>query len=241
MACCQFLLAQLSLLNSAFTCALTFVGSPVAVCQLEVPLGAAAGAVVDALGVGVAAADGVALADGVADGEGLALAAATPAAASPPVLRALRAISATPLLRAAPRTKALVDALGEAFAEDVDFGVALADGLGDPLAVELGVGVGVVVGVAAGVFGASSSTWRNSNSAVCSTSFTTACDFWPGTETSMMLVPCGTTVASVKPPASTRLSMIWTASFMSCGDGVLPCGASAFRATWVPLVRSRPR
>jgi hypothetical protein len=116
---------------------------------------------------------------------------------------------------------ALADGVGVACADE------LADGLGDGLAVPLGVVLGVGVGETRVVFGAIRYTWRNSSSAVCSTSFTTCCEFDPGTETSMMLVPCGTTVASVKPPASTRLSMIWTAVFMSAADGALPCGASA--------------
>src|SRR5262249_14673220 len=132
--CCQFLSAQLTSLNSFFTCGLTSVGCPRAVCQVEVPFADVGTG--DGVAAGVAAADGLPVADGV----GLGLAAAVSAAALPPRLRALRAISATPLC-AAPRTKALVDGLGEAFA----FGVALADGLGEPVAVELGVGVGADV------------------------------------------------------------------------------------------------
>ncbi len=78
------------------------------------------------------------------------------------------------------------------------------------------VGEGVGAGVTAlDAFGAISSTWRNSSSAVWLTSLTTAWEFWPGTDTVMMLVPCGTTCASVKPALFTRLNMICCAWVIS--------------------------
>src|SRR5215469_10089218 len=241
-SCCHFGLSQLSFLNSAFTWGLTSAAFPPVAVEFQGVVPFASVGTGDA--EGVAAAAGLPVADGagdaaeLADGVGLGLVAAVSAAAPPPRPRALRAISATPLC-APPRTKAFVDGLGDAGAKDFfALCVALADGLGEPVGVELGVAVGVGTGVV--LFGASSSTWRNSSSAVCSTSFTTACEFWPGTETLMMLAPCCTTDASVKPPAFTRLSMMFTAVFMFSGDGALPCGASACSATVVPLVRSRP-
>ncbi len=89
-------------------------------------------------------------------------------------------------------------------------------------------------------FGAISCTWRNSSSAVWLTSWTTFCEFWPGTDTVMMLVPCGTTDASVKPALFTRLNMICWAVCISAGVTLVPCTGTAFSETVVPLVRSRP-
>src|SRR5262249_57423536 len=95
--------------------------------------------------------------------------------------RALWASSAT---RCSPRpcSFALVEADGEGCGDALPDGVAAA--LPD------GVGVGVAGGVAElAAFGAISSTWRNSSSAVWLTSLTTPAEFWPGTDTVMMLVP----------------------------------------------------
>src|SRR5215472_14140354 len=95
---CQFGLAQLSLLNSAFTCGLTSAWFPLAVCQVEVAPGggeAAALAVADGLGLGA-----------LADGEGLGVASTARVAVLPRRLCALRVSSTAP--PAAPRTKALV-------------------------------------------------------------------------------------------------------------------------------------
>ena len=101
-----------------------------------------------------------------------------------------------------------------------------------------GAGVGVT---ALAAFGAISSTWRNSNSAVWLTSLTTPAEFLPGTDTVMMLVPCGTTCASVKPALFTRLNMICCAVAIWASVTFDPCTGTAASDTVVPLVRSRPR
>jgi hypothetical protein len=75
---------------------------------------------------------------------------------------------------------------------------------------------------------------------VVPTSWTTCCDFLPGTATVMMLLPCCWTWAPVKPAPLTRCSMIEIAVDMSAADGTLWCGVTAFSVTVVPLDRSRP-
>ncbi len=165
-------MAQLSLLNSFCTGALTRLASPAAPLTAEVADG-------DALG------DADGLADAVADG--LAEAAGS--------ARARLAISwapaAPPAAPAAPAACAeeLADALGEAFS--VADGLALGEAVDDALAE--GAGVATVV------FGASSSTSRNRSWAVCPTRFTTCCVPWPGTDTLMTSLPCCTTCAWAKP------------------------------------------
>ncbi len=135
--------------------------------------------------------------------------------------------------------EALGEAAGDALA--VDVGLGCGEALADGVAVPDGDGVGVGAGVTAlDAFGASSSTWRNSSSAVWLTSLTTAWEFWPGTDTVMMLVPCGTTCASVNPALFTRLNMICCAWVISVCVTVVPCTGTAFSETVVPLVRSRP-
>ena len=168
----------------------------------------------------------------MADGVGVGLAFAC-AAVTAPSLLALRASTAVPL-PPRPCTFALVVAVEEGC------GDALVDGVGDavPDGVVDGVGVGVT---ALAAFGAISSTWRNSSSAVWLTSLTTAPEFRPGTDTVMRLVPCGTTCASVKPALFTRLNMICCAVAISAAVTFDPCTGTAASDTVVPLVRSRPR
>ena len=123
----------------------------------------------------------------------------------------------------------------------VAFGLAVADGVA--VAFVLADGVGVGVGVAAvAVFGAISSTSRNSSWAVVPTRSTTFWVFAPGTATLMMLLPCCWTCASVKPAPLTRLSMMFWAWVMSDANWAdeTPLGAWASSDTVVPLVRSRP-
>ena len=69
----------------------------------------------------------------------------------------------------------------------------------------------------------------------------------PGTETTISLVLCFTTEEPVRPVASTRLVMIWTALFIAAalgGGAVWPfftCAGTALSVTCVPLDRSSPR
>jgi hypothetical protein len=195
-------------------------------------------------GDGVPDADGVGVADadeaGVADGVGVGLAFACAAA---PSRLALPVSSTVRLVPALPRsTSALVEAFGDAFALAVDDEVACGEAPGDGVPDAVPEGDGVGIGVAAlAAFGASNCTWRNSSSAVWLTSLTTFCEFWPGTDTVMMLVPCGTTFASVKPALFTRLNMICCAVVISACVTFEPCTGTARSETLVPLVRSRPR
>ncbi len=228
--------------NRALLWALTSDASPLACCQVDVPFTDLTVGTGDGVAAGVPDADGVGVADadeaGVADGVGVGLAFACAAASS---RLALLVSSAVRLAPALPRsTSALVEAVGDALA----FAVDDEDGLGEgvPDAVPEGVGDAVGVGgTAVEAFGAISCTWRNSSSAVWLTSWTIFCEFWPGTDTVMMLVPCGTTCASVKPALFTRLNMICCASVISVDVTFEPCTGTAFSETVVPLVRSRPR
>jgi len=174
---------------------------------------------------------------GVTDGEGVGLAFACTAA---PSRLALLVSNAARLAPALPRsTNAWVEAVGDALAVADD--VACGDALGDGDVVPDAVGDGVGVGTGLAAFGAISSTWRNSSLAVWLTSLTTCWEFWPGTDTVMMLVPCGTTCASVKPALLTRLNMICCAWAIWAAVTVEPCTGTARSWTVVPLVRSRPR
>src|SRR5262249_12923236 len=116
----------------------------------------------------------------------------------------------------------------------------LADGVGVGVADGGGVGVGVGVAELA-LFGATRITWRNRSRAVVPTRLTTCCALLFGTETLMRLLPCGTTVAPLKPAPLTRLFMIESAVPMAVGLGGFPPGVTACRVTVVPLERSRPR
>jgi hypothetical protein len=95
--------------------------------------------------------------------------------------------------------------------------------------------------------GAVSRTWRSRSSAVSPTSVATFCAPAPGTETTISLLPCGTTVALASPVASTRLVMICTALVIAAalGAGLVFCpgcfGVIACNVMDVPLDRSSPR
>jgi hypothetical protein len=146
------------------------------------------GRVATGLGVGVAAALGVGEADAFGDADAFGEAAGVALGLAAVRLRALLASSAPVPMRAPRRTNAAAEASGDGLAltevpdEEAGDGLMLAPGLvvgGGATAEGVGVaavGVGAGAGVVVlGVFGASSSTSRNSSLAVCSASLTT---FW---------------------------------------------------------------
>ncbi len=63
----------------------------------------------------------------------------------------------------------------------------------------------------------------------------------PGTETTMMSLPCCCTVAPEKPWPLTRLVKMATDWLISAGVGVLPRGGTAWIVNSVPPCKSRPR
>ncbi len=68
-----------------------------------------------------------------------------------------------------------------------------------------------------------------------------SCALLPGTETTMLSVPCCCTFAPVKPCPFTRLFRIAIDCDIWLLVGVVLCGATALIVKVVPLDRSRPR
>ena len=135
-----------------------------------------------------------------------------------------------------PEPLAVGLAFGLDFAPD-EPGVAEAD--------PLPVGVAAGVGAALGAYLPQPTAWAGATrprkfSTAAAPSLVTSVRVPPGIDTTSWSSPWMTTVASVTPVPLTRSSMICLACSMAEVDGVLPCGAFAWKITCWPPTRSRP-